>query len=112
MQLSVTPPSGSSLGVADSPNCESKFVDRLINGCDGDASLNPYNSKYGGNLTTWDGWVCTFAPPTNQVLASQYQTQYEFSVDWLDIRGNNWDRNKLGDKGEKLKSEMEEYSIM
>jgi alpha-galactosyl-binding lectin len=57
MQLSIIAPPGSNKGVTDFPNRESKFVDGLINGCDGNDAANPYNSKYGGNITTSDGWL-------------------------------------------------------
>ena len=107
MQLSITTPPGSNKGVSDSPNCISKFVDGLINGCDGDAKANPYNGKYGGTITTSEGWVFSFEPRAKQAVGDTCNTQYEFSVDSFDIRGTNFDPAKLGRNGEGLKKEIE-----
>jgi hypothetical protein len=107
MQLSITAPSGTTKGVGDSPDCFSKFVDGLINGCDGNDPNNPYNSKYGGKLTTSDGWVFTMEPLAQQGVADTCNTQYDFSVDEFDIRGINFDPEKLGVNGEGLKKQIE-----
>jgi hypothetical protein len=107
MRFSVNPPSGSNEGLANSPDCLSKFVDGLINGCDGNDPNNPYNSKYGGNLTTSDGWVFELTPLKNQGLGDTCNTDYEFSVDYFSIRGNNFDPTKLGANGEGLKKQIE-----
>jgi hypothetical protein len=107
MQLSITAPPGSSKGVADSPDCESKFVGGLINGCDGNDPANPYNSKYGDNITTSDGWFFSFVPVAFQGPADTCNTQYEFSVDGFDIRGINFSQKDLGPTGDGLKTQIE-----
>jgi hypothetical protein len=107
MRLSVTAPPGTDLGVGDSPDCVGKFVDGLINGCDGNDPSNPYNSKYGGTFTTGDGWVFSFEPLAHQGLANNCQTEYQFSALDFDIRGINFDPAVLGDHGEGLKYHIE-----
>lgn len=107
MQLSVTAPPGSNKGVADSPNCVSKFVNGLINGCDGNDPNNPYNSKYGGNITTSDGWLFSFTPLAGQSKADTCNTQYEVVLDQFTIRGINFDAQKLGADGSGLQKQIE-----
>ncbi|KAF2428643.1 hypothetical protein EJ08DRAFT_322586 [Tothia fuscella] len=108
MQLSITAPPGTNKAVADSPDCVSKFTNGLIHGCDGDdPKKNPYNSKYGGNITTSNRWIFSFEPRANQGVANNCNTQYKFSVDTFDIRGNNFDPIKLGNNGEGLKKQIE-----
>jgi hypothetical protein len=62
------------------------------------------------NQSTSDGCVSSFTTLAEQRLSDTCNTQYEFSVDQFNIRGTNFDPQKLGAYEEGPKKEIGGYS--
>jgi hypothetical protein len=106
--FTISYPADPTKGVADSPDCANKFINGLINGCDGnDPVNNPQNYKFGGNLSTADGWIFTFTPLAQQPDGDTCDVSYQFIDDYFEVRGKNFPDAKLGINGEGLKADIE-----
>lgn len=108
LRLSVEFPGDKSKGPHDSPNCKGHLTAGVIDGCDGADTLNnPHNYKFGGTLTTGDGWVFNMEPLSQQVNEDNCDVSYKFAYDGFEVRGKNWPDAKLGANGKGLKKEIE-----
>lgn len=108
LKLSVTAPNNQDKGAKDAPSCAASFKDAVINGCDGGDSLNnPHNYKFGGTLTTGDGWQYTLTPLSKQINEVSCDVSYKFLWDSFEIRGKNLPDAKLGAEGEGLKKQLD-----
>ena len=91
----------------DSPNGIGHFNDGLIDGCDGnDPVNNPHNYKFGGTLTTGDGWAFHLDPLAQQIDEDSCDVSYKFLYDNFEVRGKDWPDAKLGANGEGLKKQI------
>jgi hypothetical protein len=114
LRFSITAPS-SSKGVKDAPRCQSKFVDGLINGCNGNDPVSNFdNRKYGGVLTTSEGWIFNFTALSNNTAAEGNTCDFSYQIvdDYFEIRGKYWPDAKLGQEGEGLYTQVKGCGVV
>ncbi|KAF2754863.1 hypothetical protein EJ05DRAFT_503805 [Pseudovirgaria hyperparasitica] len=107
LELSVRNLADDSKAPTDAPDCAARFQNAVIDGCDGnDAVNNPHNYKFGGTLTTGDGWEYKMTPLSQQVNEVACDVSYKFFYDGFEIRGKNLPDAKFGAEGEGLKDQV------
>ncbi|OIW26935.1 SGNH hydrolase [Coniochaeta ligniaria NRRL 30616] len=89
LELSVNKLGDDAKGPRDAPDCEGRFTRAVVDGCDGLDPKNPDNWKFGGTLTTTDGWQYTMTPKSKNVDDVTCDVSYRFFYDRVEIRGRN-----------------------
>jgi hypothetical protein len=107
LELSVRKVNDDSKAPTDAPDCVARFQNAVIDGCDGnDAVNNPHGYKFGGTLTTGDGWEYKMTPLSQQVNQVSCDVAYKFFFDGFEIRGKNLPDAKFGAEGEGLRKQV------
>jgi hypothetical protein len=92
--------------IKDAPDCLGHFT-TVINSCDGnDPVNNPHNYKFGGTLTTSDGWEYKVDPLAHKENGDTCDVSYKVAYDQFEIRGKNWPDAELGANGEGLRAQI------
>ncbi|KAK7926918.1 hypothetical protein PG985_003916 [Apiospora marii] len=107
LELSVWKQGDDAKGPTNAPDCEGRFRNAVIDGCDGsDRVNNPHNYKFGATLTAADGWAYKLEPLSKQINEVSCDVSYKFLWDALEIRGKNLPDAKLGADGEGLRDQL------
>ncbi|KAJ8610744.1 hypothetical protein MRB53_038386 [Persea americana] len=107
LELSVQKLEGDGGTPQNAPDCASRFMNAVIDGCDGgDPVNNPHNYKFGSTLTTADGWIYKMKPLSQQVNEVSCDVSYKFFYDGFEIRGKNLPDASFGAEGEGLHSQL------
>jgi hypothetical protein len=107
MRLSLLNSQNQTAPPSTAPNCVDNFVNILMDGCDGNDPINnPHNYKFGGNLTTPDGWLYEMEPLHNQTDEDSCDVTYKVLFDSFEIWGMNFPDAKLGLDGAGLLTQL------
>ncbi|PQE16441.1 esterase family protein [Rutstroemia sp. NJR-2017a BVV2] len=94
-------------GSTNAPECVGRFTNIVIDGCDGNDSINnPHNYKFGSTYTSPDGWEYAMQPLSKQVKEISCDVAYKFALDYFEIRGKNLPDTKFGAIGGGLKTQL------
>jgi len=92
--------------IKDAPDCLGHFT-RIINSCNGnDPVNNPHNYKFGGTLTTSDGWEYKVEPLAYEENGRTCDVFYKFANNKFEIWGENLPDAGLGANGEGLRAQI------
>lgn len=107
LRLSVEYPPESSQAPVDDPDCVGRFKNAVLDGCDGDDSINnPHNYKFGSTLKAADGKVYKMEPLSQQVNQVSCDISHRVVFNGFEIRGKNLPDAKFGASGEGLLQQL------